>query len=607
MTPGADSVEALARLSAVRRAAGDLPGALASARRAFELAPDHPAAAGSLALACHALGLTDAAADLFAHIFKRFPHEPPAAYNLAVARMGQHRVAEAAVLYRCALALKPDYPEAANGLSNALRVLGRWDDALLYARRAVELRPDFADALGHLAILMRSTCAWDGLPEVDERLETLTCHQLARGEATAVQPMLSLWMDTGPATRLAVAASHCRDSVRRAGSAGAGFAFEGRRASSGSLTLGYLSGDFRNHPVAQQIRSLLRRHDRTAFRVHAYSYGPSDGSALREDIAAACDRFVDVSSLGDLGAAERIHRDGVDILIDLAGHTTGNRMAIAAFRPAPLQVIYLGFPGTSGAPWLDYFLTDRTATPKDQAASYSEALVYLPDCYMATDDAQPIAASPARREEVGLRADRFVFAAFTNFTKIEPAGFGSWMAILRRLPQAVLWLPGGNPAAAANLSRAAAAAGIAAERLVFAEKMPTKAEHLARLRLADLALDTRIYNGHVSTCDALWAGLPVLTCCGSQFASRATASMLLTVGLPELVTADPQEYEDAAVRLASAPDELRALRRRLERNRTSMPLFDTARFARNLERAYAAMWDIYRQGGTPHAIDIDER
>ena len=607
MTPAADGAEALARLSAARRAAGDLPGALASARRAFELAPDHPAAAGSLALACHALGLADAAADLFAHIFKRYPQEPPAAYNLAVARMGQHRVAEAADLYRRALALKPDYPEAAHGLSNALRVLGCWDEALARARQAVELRPDFADALGHLAILMRSVCVWEGLTELDGHLKAITRRQLERGEATAVQPMLSLWMETGPAERQAIAAAHCRDAARCAAIAGSAFAFEGRRESSGTLTLGYLSGDFRNLPVAQQIRSLLRRHDRTAFRVHAYSYGPSDGSALREDIADACDRFVDVSRLGDLAAAECIYRDGVDILIDLAGHTTGNRMAIAAFRPAPVQVSYLGFPGTSGAPWLDYFLTDRTATPADQAASYSEALVTLPGCYMATDDAQPIAAGPTRREQVGLRPDRFVFAAFTNFAKIEPAGFRSWMAILRRLPQAVLWLPGGNPAAARNLERAAAAAGIAAERLVFAEKLPSKAGHLARLRLADLALDTRTYNGHVSTCDALWAGLPVLTCCGSQFASRATTSMLLAAGLPELVTAGLQQYEDAAVRLASAPEGLRALRMRLERNRGIAPLFDTARFARNLERAYAAMWDIYRQGGTPHAIDIHER
>ena len=225
---------------------------------------------------------------------------------------------------------------------------------------------------------------------------------------------------------------------------------------------------------------------------------------------------------------------------------------------------------------------------------------------MATDDTQRIAAAPTHRSEAGLPEDRFVFAAFTNFAKIEPAGFRSWMAILRRLPQAVLWLPGGNPVAARNLRRAAETAGVAAERLVFAPKLPCKAEHLARLRLADLALDTRIYNGHVSTCDALWAGLPVLTLRGEQFASRATASMLVAIGLPELVAGSPQEYEDTAVRLASDPKGLRALRRRLDGTRGTAPLFDTARFARNLERAFAAMWDTYRRGVTPHSMDIHD-
>ena len=604
LAPGC--ADAHANLSAALRATADLPAALVSARRCLERVPDHPEGLLNLALACHGLGLGDAAADAFARILAGSPSQPSAHYNLASARMGQHRVAEAAELYRRALELKPDYPDAANGLSNALRVLGRWDEALVHARLALELRPDFPDALGHLAILMRSVCEWTGLPELDARLAALTSSQLARGEATAVQPMLSLWMDTDPHTRLNIAASHCRDARRRAAAAGAGFSFEGRRSAAGPVTVGYLSGDFRNHPVAQQIRSLLRRHDRTTFRVHAYAFGPSDGSTLRDEIAAACDRFVDLQGVGDLAAAERIYRDEVDILVDLGGHTTGNRMGIAAFRPAPVQVSYLGFPGTTGAPWLDYFLTDRTATPSDPAAFFSEALVTLPHCYMATDDTQRIAAAPTRRSEVGLPEDRFVFAAFTNFAKIEPAGFRSWMAILRRLPQAVLCLPGGNPVAARNLRRAAETEGVAAERLAFAPKLPCKAEHLARLRLADLALDTRIYNGHVSSCDALWAGLPVLTLRGEQFAARATASMLAAIGLPELVAGSPQEYEDTAVRLASDPEGLRALRRRLDATRGTAPLFDTARFARNLERAFTAMWDAYRRGVTPHSMDIHD-
>ena len=234
------------------------------------------------------------------------------------------------------------------------------------------------------------------MAELNDRLAKLTRRQLAAGEDPRLQPMLSLWLDTDPLTRLNIAASHCRKPQQRAAAAGTAFEFEGPRASARPLTVGYLSADFRNHPVAQQVRGLFRRHDRTAFRIHAYAYGPADGSALRAEIAAACDRFVDLKNAGDIAAAERIYKDRVDILVDLGGHTTGNRMGICALRPAPIQVSYLGFPGTTGAPWCDCFLTDRTATPEDQAAFYSEALVYLPHCYMATDDTQPVAASSGR-------------------------------------------------------------------------------------------------------------------------------------------------------------------------------------------------------------------
>ena len=238
---------------------------------------------------------------------------------------------------------------------------------------------------------------------------------------------------------------------------------------------------------------------------------PDDGSECRKAIEAACDRFIDLRDAGTIAAAERIHRDGVNLLVDLSGHTTGNRMGICAFRPAPVQVSYLGFPGTTGADFFDYFITDLTATPRDHDPFYSEKLVYLPHCYMVTDDSQPIASAPCRRQDVGLNDDQFVFCSFNNFAKIEPVMFRSWMSILRTVPAAVLWLPGGNPTAIDHLRHAAAANGVSPDRLIFADSLPSKAQHLARLALADLALDTRVYNGHVSTCDALWAGLPVLT------------------------------------------------------------------------------------------------
>jgi protein O-GlcNAc transferase len=602
-----DYAEAHVNLSAALRALGEHAAAAAAAQQALELDPDRPDGLLNFALACHDLGLSAAAAEGFTRLVARTPSNPSAHYNLGAARMHQHRMEEAADHYRRALELKPDYPQALNGLSHALRVLGQWEEAISAGRQALALKPDFPEALGHLAILLQSVCNWNGVDALRPRLEDLTRRQLSAGEETAIQPMLSLWLDCDPRTRLQIAKSHSQEIQKGTAVLRPAFASDPRPRPAGEpLTVGYLSGDFRNHPVAQQILGLLRRHDRAAFRVHGYSYSPDDGSESRKAIEAACDCFIDLRDAGNIAAAERIHRDGVNLLVDLSGHTTGNRMGICAFRPAPVQVSYLGFPGTTGADCFDYFITDPTATPRNQAPFYSEKLVFLPHCYMVTDDTQPIAAEPCRRQDVGLREDQFVFCSFNNFAKIEPVMFRSWMSILRTVPAAVLWLPGGSPMAAAHLRQSAAASGVAPDRLIFAEKLPSKAHHLARLALADVALDTRIYNGHVSTCDALWAGLPVLTLLGNQFAARASASMLMAAGLAELVTGSLAEFEAAAIKLALHPQQLNELRRRLNRSRTEAPLFDTTRFTRNMERAYTAMWNLFRQGEKPRPIEIDE-
>jgi protein O-GlcNAc transferase len=318
-----------------------------------------------------------------------------------------------------------------------------------------------------------------------------------------------------------------------------------------------------------------------------------------------CDKFVDIISLSRTEAAQRIYRDQVDILVDLKGYTKDTRLAICALRPAPVQVSYLGFPGTTGADFIDYIITDKIVTPEEHAPYYSEKFVYLPHCYQVNDNTQPIANKAWKKKDFGIPENSFVFCSFNRSYKIDPVMFDVWMRILQQVPESVLWLLFSNKTAEENLRREAVDRGVQSERLISARMLPKDA-HLARLRCSDLALDTRIVNGHTTTSDALWAGVPVITLQGGHFASRVSSSALSAIGLPELITHSLEEYEALAVQLAHNPAELQELRQRLARNRLVTPLFDTPRFVRNLESAYKEMWKIFLAGETPRQIEVLE-
>lgn len=601
LAPG--RVESLALLSACQRAAGRTPEAVVSARQAIDRDPTRSTGWFALGLALQSGGIPRAAAAAYRRLTGLDPRHAAGFCNLGAALFDLGRLAEAEEAYGRALALNPDYPEALNGLAVVRRIQGRLGEALALGRQALALRPEFPEAVAHLAVLCQLACDWEALPALRDRLALMNRAAIEAGRPSPEQPMAALWAGRPPAEQLAIARSWSRAAARGLPPARSAPPPEGADR---PLRIGYLSSDFRNHPVCHQLLGVLRCHDRRAFRVTAYATTPEEtGDPYRRAVEAHCEALVDLSALTDEAAAARIASDRIDILIDLNVHTAGGRLGVLARRPAPVQVNFLGYPGTAGSDFHDYLIVDRIAAPEGLRPYFSEEPVWMPHSGMPTDDRQPIAPAAFRRADFDLPEAAFVFCCFNNFWKIDPVLFEVWMAILRAVPGALLWLPGGNREAAANLVRAARACGIAPDRLRFAAKLADKAEHLARLALADLALDTRVYNGHVSTCDALWAGVPVLALMGEQLPARASASILTHAGLPELVAADLDRYRETAVALGRRPEALRALRARLTEHRARAPLFDTGRFTAALEAAFRRMAETRRRGLPPREFAID--
>ena len=576
-------------LGRLARAARRPDEALASYREAVRLRPDFAEAHNNLGNVLKEMGEPEQAIASYRQALALAPDDAAAHNNLGSALYGRTRLDEAVASFRRAIELRPDFAAAHHNLANTLDFQGRLDEAMASFARAIALQPAYASADWFHA--RKRLWDWANYRDDEARI---------RGRSDT-HPFMSLAMSSTPAEQL--------DCGRRAAAKAAvpaSAALPPRQPSPGGrIHIGYLSADFNSHAVAFLIAGLIEHHDRSDFDVVGYSLGRNDGSEIRTRLVAAFDRFVDLTADTDGDAARGIHHDAVDILIDLNAHTRGGRPGILARRPAPIQVNYLGYPGTMGADFIDYIIVDRFVVPADQQPFFSERLVHLPDCYQSNDDKRALASYTPSRGECGLPADGFVFCCFNNAYKITPDFFDIWMRLLRAVPGSVLWLLGAHPAGCVNLEDEAAARGIAPDRLVFAPRMPL-GEHLVRHRLADLFLDTLPYNAHTTASDALWVGLPLVTCVGDTFAGRVAGSLLRAVGLPELATHSREEYEALALRLALDPPLLAGLRARLARNRLTCPLFDTARFARNLEAAYHRMQQCRIDGLTPAAFAVAE-
>jgi protein O-GlcNAc transferase len=546
------------------------------------------------------------------------------------AKLQNHQ--QALICSENALALKPGYPEALNNRANALRQLGRMDEALRCFDSAIAARAGFLEALTNrantLSALNRHNEAIEayGLvfavkPDHAEAVsgalhsayqicdwsstDTLMINlQAAVSRGVLVDPLTFVTFSHAPDRQRLCAEQYVRMKAPKITPRPLG---KVRRSVPGErIRIGYLSTDFRTHPVAYQIAELFELHDRSRFEVIGVSSGIDDQSPIRQRIVRSFDQFIDIEAADDANAASRIRASNVDILVDLNGHTLGCRLGVLAQRPAPVQVAYLGFPGTTGASFIDYVIADPWLAPLDHQAHFSEQIAQLPHSYMPHDRTVTAAPETPTRASCGLPEDGFVYCSFNANYKFTPVLFDVWMRLLAQTPGSVLWLRQSSTESADNLRREASARGFEPARLVFAKQVDMP-QHLARHRLADLFLDTHPFNSHSTGATALWAGLPMITCLGDTFTSRVGASLVAAACLPELITASLPDYEARALQLAHGPDELKLLRARLIAARRTAPLFDTDQYRRDLEAAYLTIWNTHQAGKPPTAFAVPSR
>ena len=606
-----DYAEALSSRGVILSDLGRYDQALASYDRALAVARDFPDVWNNRALTLKDMKRLVEALASVERALALHPGFAEAHNNRGVILFELRRMGEALASYDQALALRPDYAESLNNRAVALWSLKRFAESLGDCDAALAARPGFADALYNRGnALLEMGRPQDALDSYEQALAAAPDHPNAlSGLANAamtigdwartarlaavlkddvlagksvIQPfvLMGYWDDNELQLRCS------QNYVRQTGPGPQPPLWKGERYDHDKIRVAYLSADFHQHVTAALTVEMFERHDRERFEITAVSFGPDDGSALRQRLINAFDRFHDARLQTDREVASLLKQWEVDIAVDLGGHTSGARPWVLAHRPAPVQVKYMGYPGTSGSDFIDAIIADRVVVPPDQDRFFSEKIAALPDTLWVTDTRNEILPPPPRTE-AGLPQDAFVFCCFNHNWKITAPLFDIWMRLLAKIEGSVLWLLQGNDAIRANLRREAEARGIDPERLIFADRT-TPEMHLARQQLADLFLDTLPYNAHTTASDALWAGLPLVTSPGRSFPARVAASILTAAGLPELIAPDLEKYEALALKLASDRAALTKVKEKLAQAHSSA-LFDTARFTRNLEAAYAAL------------------
>ncbi len=565
--------------------------AASSFRRAIELDPGFSQAHNNLGRCLQDMGENVAAAAAFRSAIAVDPVNAEAYVNLGNALRATNMVEEAFAAFERGLELKPDSAEFHFVYGNALLESERHSEGRAAFSRAIAIKPEFDLARARLLAEHAGACDWSKVDQLRGGTDFVD---------GTVSPFLFLALDDDPEFHRALAEKFglsqavvhdpLPDYVRPA-------SFPNK------ISVGYFSSDFHDHATMHLMARMFELHDPEKFDIHVFSYGRDSDDAFRRRLLRAVPNFHEVSALSDRAIAAKAREMGLHVAVDLKGYTRATRTGLFAYRPAPVQIAYIGYPGTSAASFIDYAIADRIVIPHEENKNYSEKIIRLPDSYQVNDDTRGIEEDSSSRAEEGLPEEAFVFCCFNNTLKIQPREFSIWMRLLIAVPDAVLWLLASNDEARSNLRREAERLGVDPARLVFAERRPL-ARHLARHRHADLFLDTFNYNAHTTASDALWAGLPVLTKTGRSFAARVSASLLHALGVPELVAADEEHYERLALNLASDRTRLQALKTKVQELRASSPLFDSLRSTRTLEAAYRAAYERFARGLPPDHIDV---
>ena len=625
-----ESAEARSNHGNVLRARGHFAEALESYDRALALKPAFVDALNNRGGALKDLERFDEALESYDRALGLKPDSAIIHYNRGAVLSALKRHEDALASYDRALCVKNDFAEALNNRGAALAALKRHGEALASYDRALVLRPAFAEALQNrgaaLSYLGRHEAAAKALaqalkvnPNLPFAQGTLLHSRMhccdwrtyedeskrviadVRAGNRACEPFMFLAISDSPNDQLRCSRTWVRDQCPPSASA----AWTGGRYRHDRIRVAYVSSDFRAHALGHLTAALFEQHDRERFETIAVSLGADDHSAMRSRLKGAFDRFIDVRQHSDREVVKLMRDMEIDIAVDVNGFTTGARPGIFSLRPALIQVNYLGYPGTIGANHIDYVIADEVVIPREHEAFYTEKVVYLPDTYQVNDSRRKIADRTPTRVEVGLPERGFAFCSFNNNYKITPQMFDVWMSLLRQVEGSVLWLLEGNATAQRNLRGEAAARSIDPGRLIFAPRIAPD-DHLARQRVADLFLDTLPYNAHTTASDAMWAGLPVLTCMGATFPGRVAASLLRAVGLPELITHSLDAYRSLALQLATDSARLGEIRQKLASNRVERPLFDTDRFRRHIEAAYLGMWERHQRGEPPASFAVTQ-
>ena len=588
-------VEALRRARAFH-SQGQLAAAEAVYRELLQRNPNHSEALHLLGVSALQVDRAEDAVKLISHALRLDPRNARAHANLGSALLRLKRWEEALAGYDRALQLDPLFTAVHHNRGNTLQMLARHEEAAQSFERLFESTPNADFSLGNLLHSRGIGCDWTHFGEHVQRLLPAV-----RAGRRAARPFPFLALSSSAADQLQCA----RTYVGYVSPASPTPLWRGERYGHDRIRIAYVSADFRDHIVTRLMTPVYERHDTQEFLVVGVALAGSDDSAVTSRAKHALGDFIDVTEMSDADAARRLRELEIDIAVDLTGHTLGGRPGIFAHRPAPVQVNYLGFPGTMGAPWMDYILADEFVIPPASQAHYLEKVVYLPETFQANDERRAAAAvaPPVTRDAVGLPEGALVYCCFNSNYKIGPHMFDIWARLLRSEPRGVLWLLGDRPTVQTRLRDEATRRGVDAERIIFAPRVSYE-QHLARLALADLFLDTVPFNAGATASDVLWAGVPILTCSGEALAARMAGSLLRALGVPELVTSSLEEYERIALTLAADPTRLADYKARLTARRPTATVFDSERFCRHLESAYHHMWERSRRGDSPVSFSV---